>query len=188
MKLVFQIMEKMFMKTKMCLILTVGIILIGLFSQILIQTCTAESAKLSIYTKTFEVSKTVVLAGRTIVYYNISIIMYNSGDEISQNTTVRIIDEDGSIGNRYNTIAPDEYKEFIIDNWGLLGTGTHQINISYFPTDEKVPVSGDNSGNDAILVSSSGGTPDQKPTPGFEIVILLGAILFISLIKRKRKI
>ena len=182
------------MKSKMCLILTVGIILIGLFSQILIQTCTAESAKLSISSKTFEVSKTQVSGGQTYVFYNFSIVMYNAGDETSGNTTLHIMDDEIIVNNigyqseRIYTFAPGEYKEFTFTDWPLTGTGTHQINISFYPTDQNIPRTGNNSGNSTLFVSSSGGSTNQKSTPGFEIIILIGAVASILLIKRKRKI
>ena len=176
------------MKLKKCLIFTVGIILIGLFSQILIQTCTAEPAKLSITSQTFKVSKTTVIGEQTYVFYNISIVMHNTGAETSQNTTLRIVDDEGIPADRKNTFAPGDYKEFTFTDWPLTGTGEHQINISYYPTDQNVPVTGDNSGNTTFFVSSSDGSTSQKSTPGFEIVIFLGAIVLISSIKRKRKI
>ncbi|MCX6665732.1 MAG: hypothetical protein NT038_06705 [Euryarchaeota archaeon] len=175
------------MKSKMCLIVTVGIILIGLFSQILIQTCTAESAKLSITSTTYKVSKTTVIGGRAYVFYNISIVMHNAGAEISQNTTLYFIDDEGIPAYRENMFAPGEYKEFTFNEWPLTGTGEHQINISYYPTDQNVLATGDNSGISTFNVSSDGSTPSQKSTPGFEIIVLLSAIVLISLIKRKRR-
>ena len=169
------------MKSKVILFTLMFLLFIGFFTGNFIKICNAEDQySISIIDKSYEFVRTVEVGDQTYVYYNITIIMNNSGNDISDNITLHIEDDQGYSGYYYYTFSPKELKEFIFDDWPLLGLGEHQININFYPTDLDVTISEDNSGSTSLVLSTDGES-DDKSTPGFELVSLISAMSAIVL-------
>lgn len=174
------------MKNKVRLIIIICFISTGFFLPLFVESSIAAStpAILSIVDKTYQFAGIEVRGGITIYYYNFSIIMRNTGDTTSENTTLSIKDDEGFPGLQHYTFLPGAYKEFTWSRWMFTSGGNHQINISYYPTDDAIIRDGNNSGSSFLILPSNSDTT-KKSTPGFEIILLIGAVVFLLLVRRK---
>ena len=163
-----------------------SVLYLGVFFGILTDNCSAEDdhAEISIIGKTYDLLETVGSGAQTAYRYKITITLYNSGDIISEDTTVRITDEYG-IPTMYNdTILPQTSIPFVFDDWWVVGLGEQTVNIRYYPTNESINPTSYNSGVDTIVLNPDG-EGDGESTPGFEIILLIIAIAAIVFCKRK---
>lgn len=171
---------------------------IGIFCIILLfavgPICNASKATISIKDVNVVLVETREPVGnRVIRVYDIIVILHNSGDIKSDEITVYFSDPE------FNTTTPpmkltpsniscnpNENITFTMDDWPTPLSGDVPINISFGPSDSDVIKTGDNSG---YYVYSLHIENNEKTTstPGFEVVVVLGAILVLLLMKYRKK-
>lgn len=178
-----------FIKSLGPLIAIFFIICVFVFSPI----CTASSAKLSIKNVSVQLVETRDPVGnRTIHVYNIIAILHNSGDMISDKINVYFYDPEFNKTtppitlNPFNvSLDPNENITFVLENWPTPLSGDIPINISFGPSSQDVLETTNNHGH-YIYTLQIGNTKNTTSTPGFEIVVVFGALL-VFLIWRYRK-
>ena len=179
------------MKSKILQSMSIGILLLGFFSIILFEECDAEDEnhEISIVNKSYEVVKTEKLGTQTVIYFKISIILHNSGSATSEDITVSIWDEnDGLKTPRNGTIPPGKSLPFVFgenDDWMVIGLGEHNVNIIFSPTNESRTTQY-NSGSATLAISKDDAINDNS-SPGFEIILVVIAIVALMFFKRKNK-
>lgn len=175
------------MKSKALLPVLIGILFLGIFSCFLFDISCAEDDfyKISIIEKDYDIFRIREINGRKFVHFNISINLYNSGNIESDDITVKIEDEDGGYV-RNDTLTPNESKIFIFDDHPLLGMTEHRINISFYPTNKNIVLTDYNHGEDVLIL-----LPEDKDensfTPGFEVILLIIAIVIYAFSTRFKK-
>lgn len=174
------------MKSKIFLLMLISILFFGVFSGVLTEICNAEGRdyNISIEDTTYEVIKIDDSKATVVVYYKISIVLHNSGNKISDDITLEMNDAFG-VYLRNGTILPGGSREFVFDDWPLMGLGEHLIDISFYPTDLNIPREEYNSGSTSLVLSADS-KGDDKSTPGFEIILVITAIIVITFLGRKR--
>jgi len=176
------------MKSTFLLMSMIILILICGFINIFSNDCVAENGNYAIFIKDTSTNlvDTLEKGGTIYEYYDIKITMHNSGDAISDDIAVKIMDAEGFNDTINKTIRPGEDEIYLFSNYPLMGVGAHKLDVSYYAT-ELDKRNDYNSGLTTINI----GTTDNKnndSTPGFEIVVLVcGIFLFLSLKKYKRK-
>ena len=173
------------MKSKLILTLIIGFLCFGLFFCIFVDTIVAQDYQISIVDKSYNIHKIREIQDQTFIYYNISITLRNSGNSISDDITVRIMDEDGNY-TRNGTIMPDESKTFLFDDHPLLGMTDHTIFIYFYPTDKPDSLDDYHHGED-VLILKYGGDAEDGNTPGFEAVFLFVVIVGYVVIRKYKK-
>lgn len=152
--------------------------------------CQAQQAHVTIQNVSVELVKTrPPVGGVTIREYTISAVLSNIGDSKSVNITVKFRDpEPGISGNltlqpESYSLQPNEEKTFIFENWPTTLSGTIILNISFDPSSPNVVHTDDNSGH-YLYTLQIGDSQTTTSTPGFEVLIVLVALLVILLKKR----
>lgn len=124
------------------------------------------------------------LGENIFLYYNISITLENSGNLTSDDITLEVIDDGGYSFTGNYTFKPGENNTFKMENWLFLGQGTHNITISYYPTNiSKATTS--NKG-EKILYLYENNQKSNNSTPGFEVFLLFFVALYFVFAKRKK--
>jgi len=177
------------MKSRMFTLLLISFLFFGVFSNILIDICSAEDKNynISIIDVSYEFVKTVGSGTQIFEYFNINVILRNFGSAGSEDITIELVDEDNLIPlTKTYEFAAGESKTFIYDDYVISGTGDHPITINFYPTNNSVEKTQYNSGSRALVVNkevSSG----ENSTPSFEFITLLVAIAAILLFRKKIK-
>lgn len=138
---------------------------------------------ISIDNMSYTVLDTKNIGGRTWVSYNISIVLYNSGNLKSDEITVKIYDNLDNLSES-KVINPGEYKiYYFLTN---LVSGEHDLEIDYYPklVDKRNEY---NTGSSTFKIGAvaSKENDDDNPIPGFEISLFIVIILFLILRKKK---
>lgn len=122
----------------------------------------------------------------TIRTFLINITLANSGDTISDGTTVSIEDEEGFVLHKNSTLNPGETKVFSFE-WNTRYSEQQVINISYEPTNKNIPRTSYNSGKTTLVIEAVTGydAGGSEATPGFEMMLLVTVFVFFCC-KRKR--
>jgi len=139
--------------------------------------------EISINDTDYKYIKKIKKGSFTFEYFDISVTLYNSGPDTSDDMTVNLIDEDGSY-NLTGTLAPGEEKTFTFDNHPLIGQGNHNIKINFFPTDvnnRRVK----NTGSTTLKISRDK-KENNNSVPGFELILLFLSIVIFYLIIYKK--
>jgi len=128
----------------------------------------------------------------TIREYRITAIVHNTGDTNSVNITVRLKDPQPGLNASLifqpadYSLKPNEEKTFVFENWPTSLSGDIPLNISFQPSSPNVLVTPFNS--DSYIYTLRIGNGTTKPsTPGFEVLIVLLAILALLFTKQIRK-
>lgn len=179
------------MKHDKLFVLSIILLCFLLLSTICTTSVTPEkNYQISLTNKTCTVFRIVKDPPPTMIYLNVSVILYNAGPDTSDDITVAIWDAaDLTQVKRNATIPAGESKIFSFtgDTFFVVNEGLHAINISYYPTDKnnisETPL---NSGIDRLTVQAGTSTNGTK-TPGFELCILVVALMVSIYISRKRK-
>jgi hypothetical protein len=165
-------------------------LLIGVFLcfQMIAGLCEGQDgiAEISIDTDhtSYELVSTEKIGQQTIAYYKISITLQNTGDVRSNDITLNVVDDGGFPFLENYTFNPGESKTFIMNNWPLEGLGAHNLTINFFPTNES-RMNPHNHGTMTYVVS--GNSPsDGSSTPGFELIVVLVAVLLAIFLYRKK--
>lgn len=120
--------------------------------------------------------------------YDIIITLKNNGDEDSDDITIKVREENEGENLsvfRNGTVKAGETMQFSFEDWIVSGTGEHTVIYEYFPTNENIETNNYNSGTGSFKIND--GSVENEDTPGFELVLVLLAIISIYLIKRRKK-
>jgi hypothetical protein len=130
---------------------------------------------------TYNFLKKEEAGNQIIMYYDIFITLKNSGNSISDDITLDVIDDGGFHFNKQNhTFKPGENKTFIMEDWIFVGEGAHNITINYYPTNESRKNSL-NSGKMVLYINENNKNQNDS-TPGFEVFLIFMIIIFCSMI------
>jgi len=179
------------MKSTFFHIALICVMAFGLFSTMALISCHAESegVQLSIVQKNAEKIKTIGTGVQTATYYKINITLYNAGDVTSEEITLGIQDEADKIykiwTNKTKTIPAGKSVNFSFNDWPILGPGTHTVFISYRPTNDSITKTSSNSGTDSLVLTITLQGEDENATPGFELIMVLGALIALVLLKKR---
>jgi len=180
------------MKLKTIVIYFLFFVNLGLFL-FLNPLCTAQQANVSIKDVAVQLTQTRPPVGTTTIReYRITAIVHNTGDTNSVNITVKLKDPQPGLNASLifqpedYSLKPDEEKTFVFENWPTSLSGDIPLNISFQPSSPNVLVTQYNS--DSYVYPLHIGNDTAKPsTPGFEVMIVLIAILALLFIKQIRK-
>ncbi len=157
--------------------------------------CHAQQASLSIKNVSVQLVETRESVGnRTIRVYNILAVIHNSGTVKSDEITVYFYDPEY---NKTTTppikltplaasVSPNENITFILQNWPTLLTGEVPINISFRPSSPNVVETPYNHGS-YVYMLQIGNAQKSSSTPGFEVAIVLVALIFFLIKKQIKK-
>lgn len=87
---------------------------------------------------------------------------------------------------RNGTLMPNESKTFIFDDHPLLGMTEHRINISFYPTNKNIVLTDYNHGEDVLILLAED-KDENSFTPGFEVILLIIAIVLYAFSTRFKK-
>ncbi|MBN2065543.1 MAG: hypothetical protein JW771_01895 [Candidatus Thermoplasmatota archaeon] len=173
------------MKSSLFHRIVIGMIFICILAAFSISAA-SEQAQLSITQKDPKEGKTIGTGLQTAIYYDITVTLYNAGNVTSPQITVGIQDEaDGMWTNRTGTVAAKDSKEFLFNDWPIMGPGDHTVVITYRPTNESIARTSFNSGSDTLVLSVTAVEDETEGTPGFELAVLLSALFFILVLKKR---
>jgi hypothetical protein len=135
---------------------------------------------------TYKLTNTIVRNGKTLgKSYEIDIIFTNSGNQKSDEIEVNLTDQEGYILTQRTIFYPGETK-IITFNWSTMNMLDQKINVNYYPSDLDTPWNKYNSGKKMLTINVVDNSMPGTSTPGFEIILLITAFLFIIFsIKRK---
>lgn len=131
---------------------------------------------------------------RVIHVYNIIAVLYNNDTTTSDDITVNFFDPEYNssttppmkLSPLNATLNPDETKTFILADWPTPLSGKIPLNISFSPSSPKVLPNEKNSGY-YVYILDIPTTKKTASTPGFEILIVLGAIAVFLLSRPMKK-
>lgn len=180
------------MKVKPILIYVLLVVNLSIFL-LLSSFCTAQHADVSIKDVTVQLTQTRPPIGTTTIReYTITAILQNTGDSESVNITVKLKDPQPGLNAtlifqpKNSSLKPDEEKTFVFENWPTSLSGDIALNISFQPSSPDVLLTEFNSGYYISTLHIGDGIKTTS-TPGFEVLVVLIAILAFLYIKQMRK-
>ncbi len=172
-------------------IMIIVLLLNFIFLNTFITTCFASDLDQSISidtTKTkYNFLKKEQIGNQIIMYYDIFITLKNSGNSISDDITLDVIDDGGYPFIQNHTFSSGEEKTFIMDDWIFEGEGTHNLTISFYPTNQSLTNS-NNSGSMMLYIYENNQQQNNSSTPGFEALLIFVAIIFLAIPTKFKKI
>lgn len=155
--------------------------------------CSANQADVSIKDVNVQLIQTRPPIGTTTIReYRITAILYNTGDTLSVNVTVKFRDPQPGL-NATLTFQPEDYslqpneeKTFIFENWPTSLSGDIPLNISFQPSSPNVLLTEYNSGS-FVYTLHIGDNTKTTSTPGFELLVVFIAILAFLFTKHIKK-
>ncbi len=173
-------------------ILILLIITIG-FSLYLNSSCAAEEARIVFKDVTVQLTQTRTPVGTTTIReYRISAAVQNVGDTKSVNITMSLKDPQPGLNATLTfqpqsySLAPNEEKTFVFENWPTSLTGNVLLNISFKPTSPNV-LETESNHRSYFYILQIGMEAPKSSTPGFQFYFALSAIIIFLLIKKTRK-
>jgi len=155
--------------------------------------CSANQAGISIKDIAVQLVQTRPPIGTTIIReYRITAILYNTGDTNSVNITVKLKDPQPGLNATLifqpegYSLKPNEEKTFVFENWPTSLSGDVPLNISFRPTSPNVLETSYNS-NFSVYTLQIGDSKTTTSTPGFEVLVVLIAILAFLVTKQIKK-
>ena len=152
--------------------------------------CSAQHANVSIKDVTVQLTQTRPPIGTTTIReYTITAILQNTGDSESVNITVKLKDPQPGLNATLifqpenSSLKPNDEKTFVFENWPTSLSGDIAINISFQPSSPDVLLTEFNSGY-YIYTLHIGDVIKTTSTPGFEVFVVLIAILAFLFITR----
>jgi hypothetical protein len=155
--------------------------------------CNAQQTGIVIEDVSVQLVETRPPVGETIIReYKITALLRNTGDIESTNITVKLKEPQPGINASLAMqpesypLKPNEEKTFVFENWPTSLSGDVLLNISFRPTSPNVLETSENSGF-YVYTLHIGNSNTTTSTPGFEVLIVLLAILSLLLIKQIKK-
>lgn len=180
------------MKIKVVLIFVLLVITLGFFLAVT-PVSVGQQANVSIKDVDVQLTQTRPPVGViTIREYRITAIVQNTGDTDSVNITVKLRDPEPGLNATLTfqppsySLKPNEEKTFVVDNWPTSLSGNIPLNITFQPSSPNVLLNTYNSGSFTYTLHIND-TNAKTSTPGFEILIVLLAILTFLVIKKIRR-
>lgn len=181
-----------FMKKTMNCVSLFLIITIG-FSLYFSSSCAADEAGIIFKDVTVQLTQTRPPVGTTTIReYRITAVLQNVGDTKSVNITMSLKDPQPGLNATLTfqpqsySLAPNEEKTFVFENWPTSLTGNILLNISFKPTSPNVLETESN--HRSYFYTLQIGTESPKTsTPGFEFCFVIIAIIAFLFIKQRRK-
>ena len=164
---------------------------IGLFSEIIIERSSAEEQRAEIlilgeptYTLTNKVIKNNRVIGRT---YIIDVTFYNSGDARSEELVVNLTDEEGFSLENIIFLNPGETK-IISFTWSTIINRDQRVTVNFFPLNLDVDRTQYNSGSKVFTIKiGDGSNLPATSTPGFELIVMIIAIIVFMFFQKKKE-
>ncbi len=177
------------MKMKVVLILVLLVMNLGFFLAVT-PVSFGQQANVSIKDVSVQLTQTRPPIGAiTIREYRITAILQNTGNTDSVNITVKLRDPEPGLNATLQfqppnySLKPNEEKTFVVENWPTSLSGDIALNITFQPSSPNVLLNAYNSGSYTYALHI--GDMNTKPsTPGFEILVVLLAILGFLFIKK----
>jgi hypothetical protein len=168
------------MKFRIIYFLVIGALLLGIYLMVT-TISTAEQADISIIDFQYELISQKTIGTTEIRTFKLSVTLHNSGDNISDNITVKFRDVELQTNITFSpestTLESGESKTFIHEEWPTAYQGDVPINISYVPSLPHVPQESYNSGYQVFTIpGDAGGT---QATPSFEAALVLLSIALL---------
>jgi hypothetical protein len=175
-------------KSKFCALVLYTITLSTLLIFALAEICNADddTYKISIIDEpTYKITNTIEKNGRIIgMSYQINIIFTNTGYQKSGEIEVNLTDQEGFVLIQRTYLNAGETKT-IIFNWSTINIKNQKLIVNYYPSNLDIPLDNFNSGQKIFTIKIADGSMPSTSTPGFEIILLITATLFVSyLLKR----
>lgn len=183
------------MKSKIVILTVVSVLFFCIFSVV----CSAGSYKLTVEDCKYEKMETVGTSPQTtFVYYKVLFTLKNDGPDDSDELEVTIQEskeDDRERLKRYGTIPAGETVTFHFGDedydgtqWIVQGAAPHKVYVNYYPklaiTDPlNYTKTSFNSGN----YTFNTGKTSSNGSPGFGLLIMLGALSTVAYIRRKKK-
>lgn len=119
--------------------------------------------------------------------YKINVKIKNNGDRQSEETVVRLTDEDDVSLSKTLKIDAGE-TENILFNWSAISNKDQNIEISFFPSNKDKAHTNYNSGSTTftIIIGDSDGVAGTS-TPGFELILTVLAVIIVIFYSNKKK-
>ena len=151
--------------------------------------CIAEDGSYDLSIKgepTYKLTNTIVKNGRVFgKSYQIDIVITNSGASKSDEIEVNLTDQEHYTLTQRTYFNAGETKT-ITFNWSTINIKNQELKINFYPSNQDTPRNDYNSGRKSLTLKVDDGSIPGVSTPGFEIILLIAAILFVTLfIKRK---
>jgi hypothetical protein len=164
-----------------------------ILSSLLMATCCAQGSGVSITNVNAVLLKTRTVGNRVIHYYRIIVTLQNSGNTKTDELSVKFYDPEYNasttpplvLSPANYSLKPGESKMFNISEWPTPLTGDVPLNISFSPISPTILNDDTNSGYYLYTLNIAGGTTKQTSTPGFEIGIVLVAIIVLLASRKK---
>jgi len=118
-----------------------------------------------------------------VFFVNVS--LENTGNIASDELTVNLTDEEGFTLSKTTTVSASEIKT-ISFTWSTVYLSDQTLHISFYPSDLNKATTQYNHGVTTISVSEEKTEDSNSNTPGFEIMLLIVAFIFI-IENKKRK-
>jgi hypothetical protein len=135
---------------------------------------------------TYELISQNTSGNRVVSRYKIYITFENSGNLTSDQIKVNLTDPDGFVLDKTFKIEPAEIKVITFD-WSTIFTDNQELKINYGPADFDIIKNKFNSGKVTLIINVVENNGDGS-APGFEIVMIIIALLFsIFIVKFRNK-
>jgi hypothetical protein len=182
------------MKQKKLITLILGMICFSL-PMLLATICSAQEVSISIVDFTSELVGQTQAGNRQARTYKFILVLRNDGTAVSDDMIARFSDPElnttlsfftSPTGNITNfTIKPGESKALYSNTWPTMIQEGFSINVTYEPSNLQTTHSSANSGYK--VYDFEGVSKPKTSTPGFEIVIVLLAIVVLLFLRKIRK-
>jgi hypothetical protein len=155
----------------------------------------AQHAGVQIKNVTVQLLETRPPVGNKVIHvYKIIAVLYNNDTVASDDITVNFYDPEFNssttppmkLSPLNATLDPKETKTFILAEWPTPLSGKIPINVSFGPSSPTVLPNEKNSGYYALTLTITS-TKNTASTPGFEILIVFGAIAGFLLSRKIKK-
>lgn len=151
--------------------------------------CFAEEETYNISIKdepTYKLTNTILRDGRVLgKSYQIDVVISNSGTFKSDEIEVNLTDQEGYTLSQRTFFNPGETKT-ITFNWSTINIKNQELQINFYPSNLDIARNNLNSGKRSLTIKVDEGSVPGTSTPGFEIGLLIAAILgVVFFIKRK---
>jgi hypothetical protein len=151
--------------------------------------CAAEDGTYNISIEgepTYKLTNTIMRNGRALgKSYQIDVVFTNYGELISDEIEVNLTDQEGYTLTQRTYFNSGETKT-ITFNWSTINIKNQELKINFYPSNQDTPRNDYNSGRKSLTIKVDDGSVPGVSTPGFEIILLIATILFVTLfVKRK---
>jgi hypothetical protein len=154
--------------------------------------CSAEEANIIFKDITVQLTQTRPPIGATTIReYRITAVLQNVGDKDSVNITVKLKDPQPGLNATLiflpesYSLAPNEEKTFVFEDWPTSLSGNVLLNISFKPASPNVLETEYNSRSYYYSLQIGSDAP-KTSTPGFEVLFVLVAIVALLFTKEVR--